>query len=356
MYGTSSCRSLLLKQSLGLNENEVHKTDSLSSSNNRQCWSSRVFQCADYGIYSCPNDRNFTSTTYLQTVQAALVALPVNTTDNREFFNSSAGNNRDEQVYAIAVCGGYIGLEACRKCVRESITLLPYNCPNQKEGVGWYPDCMVHYSDRKILGVLNTWARHKIVTSSTAKNVTEFNKALRNLTSSIKAKAAGGDSFRKLAVGSVTYGVDSLTIYALLQCSPDLSREQCNKCLDSAITELHDCCSGNVVARVFSTNCIVRYANDKFYNDATSPPSPSPSGKKNRKSKTTSMVPIVIAVTFTCSGLIGIGIGVWWFCAKIQRKEQETTSFSTILVGHGQTSTNDTRKFCIFEKRKKVSF
>ncbi|KAI3495234.1 hypothetical protein L1887_37474 [Cichorium endivia] len=301
-----------------------------------------IVQCADYGVYSCNNSRNFTSTAYLNTVQAALSSLPGNTADNREFFNSSAGNNTDEQVNAIAVCRGYIGREACRKCMIDSIKLLPHNCPNQKEAAAWYQACMVRYSDRKILGVLDTWSPHKVATSATADNISEFNKALTNLTTRLQAKAAGGDSFRKLAVGNVTYGEDSLTIYALMQCSPDLSREQCNKCLNSAITELHDCCSSNVAARVFSTNCIVRYASDEFYDDATSPPSPSSSGKKGRKSKTTRTETIVVAVSFTCAGLIGFGIGVWLFCAKKQRKEEKTTSLTSILVGHGPTSTNDT--------------
>ncbi|KAI3710425.1 hypothetical protein L2E82_40205 [Cichorium intybus] len=301
-----------------------------------------IVQCADYGVYSCNNSRNFTSTRYLTTVEAALLSFLENNADNREFFNSSARNDIYEQVNVIAVCRGYIEWGACRMCMIDSITLLPHNCPNQKEAAAWYPACMVRYSDRKILGVLDTWSPNKVATSATANDVSEFNKALRNLTSSLQAKAAGGDSFRKLAVGSVTYGEESLTIYAMMQCSPDLSREQCNKCLDSAITELHDCCSSNVAARVFSTNCFLRYANDKFYDDAISLPSPSPSGKKGRKSKTTRTETIVVAVSFISVGLIGFAIGVGLFCAKIKRKKEETTSLTSILVGPGQTSTNDT--------------
>ncbi|KAJ0788663.1 putative AT-hook motif nuclear-localized protein [Helianthus annuus] len=82
-----------------------------------------------------------------------------------------------------------------------------------------------------------------------------------------EVEAVGGDSFRKLAVRSVTFGPDSVTIHGIMQCTPDLSKEQCSECLDGAVRELRLCCSGRVAARVFYPNCFVRYLNENFYND-----------------------------------------------------------------------------------------
>ncbi|KAL9993007.1 putative Gnk2-like domain-containing protein [Helianthus debilis subsp. tardiflorus] len=95
----------------------------------------------------------------------------------------------------------------------------------------------------------------------------EFDSALSNLTVRLQAEVAGGDSFRKLAVGSVSFGPDSVTIYGMMQYTPDLSKEQCSECLDGAVRELRGCCSGTVAARVFYPNCFVRYSNEHFYND-----------------------------------------------------------------------------------------
>ncbi|KAL4563106.1 hypothetical protein LXL04_027139 [Taraxacum kok-saghyz] len=303
----------------------------------------RTAQSAEYGIYKCRNTGNFTSTTYLKALETALDSLPGNVTNNREFVNSTAGENTGTQVNAVALCRGYIGWEACRTCVKNSIPLLRRECPNQKEAAAWYSDCMVRYSDRKILGVLDSWTSDNESTTARVANFDEFDTAFRNLTTRLQAEAAGGNSFLKLAVGDVTYGTDSLMIYAMMQCTPDLSKEQCSKCLNSTIVGIHDCCSGKVAGRVFFPNCFLRYANDKFYNDAISTPSPSPSGKNSKNSNTTRMIYIFVPVT--CISLVLIAIGVWFFCAKRKRKDEmsknETSSFSSLLVGHRQASVND---------------
>ncbi|KAI3710421.1 hypothetical protein L2E82_40201 [Cichorium intybus] len=300
-----------------------------------------IVRCADYGVYKCRNNGNFTSKKDLETREAALDSLPGLITNKREFVNSSAGDNTDAHVNAVALCRGLIGQEACRNCVSSSIPLLERACPNQKEGAAWYSDCMVRYSDRKIVGVLDSWTSGNESTSAAVADFGEFDKAFRNLTTRLQAEAAGGDSSLKLAVGDATYGEDSLMIYAMMQCTPDLSREQCNKCLNSTITGIHDCCSGKVAGRIFFPNCFLRYANDKFYNDDTST-SPSPSGKKDKKSNTTRLIYILVPVM--CISLVLIGVLAWPLYKRRRNdgvSKKETSSFSSLLVGHRQASTHD---------------
>lgn len=61
------------------------------------------------------------------------------------------------------------------------------------------------------------------------------------------------------------------------------------------------------------------------------------------------MIYIIVPVACISVGLIGIG--VWFFCIKRQKKDgmsnKETNSFSSLLVGHRQASTHDTGKFCL---------
>ncbi|KAF5814297.1 putative Gnk2-like domain-containing protein [Helianthus annuus] len=171
----------------------------------------------------------------------------------------------------------------------------------------------------------------------------EFDSALSNLTVRLQAEVAGGDSFRKLAVGSVSFGLDSVTIYGMMQYTPDLSKEQCSECLDGAVRELRGCCSGTVAARVFYPNCFVRYSNEHFYNDPLliSVPSKLTRGKKN---STARIIYVVVPVVCVSVGLIGIGI--WFFLTKIWQKDgvskKETASFSTLITKRTLSSTNDT--------------
>ncbi|KAI3716908.1 hypothetical protein L1987_68133 [Smallanthus sonchifolius] len=202
---------------------------------------------------------------------------------------------------------------------------------------------MVRYSDREVIGVVDNWTFGELFNTASVSDIGELNNALNNLTTRLQAQAAGGDSFRKLAVGNVTFGPDSLTIYGMMQCTPDLSREQCSECLYRTITELHGCCSGRVAARVFFPSCFARYSNEHFYNDppVISVPPKLTSGKKNNTART-----IYVVVPVVCASVGLIGIGIWFFLTKTQRKDgvskKETTSFSSLLAKQKQTSTNDT--------------
>ncbi|KAI3823889.1 hypothetical protein L1987_05334 [Smallanthus sonchifolius] len=300
-------------------------------------------QSADFGVYKCRNSSNFTTAAYQKTLEIALDSLTGNVANHGGFYHSTAGNDTGTPVNALALCRGDIGPEACEECVKNSIPSLRRNCPNQKEAAAWYSNCMVRYSDREIIGVVGNWTFGELFNTARVSDIGEFNNALNNLTTRLQAQAAGGDSFRKLAVGNVTFGPDSLTIYGMMQCTPDLLREQCSECLYGTITELHDCCSGRVAARVFFPSCFARYSNEHFYNDppVISLPPKLTSGKKNNTART---IYVVVPVVCTSVGLIGIGI--WFFLTKTQRKDgmskKETTSFSSLLAKQKQTSTNDT--------------
>lgn len=64
-----------------------------------------------------------------------------------------------------------------------------------------------------------------------ASDIDVFDKALRNLEGRLLVEAAGGNSLLKFATMDVGFGLDSSKIYALMQCSPDLSSFNCNSCL-----------------------------------------------------------------------------------------------------------------------------
>ncbi|XP_024961889.1 cysteine-rich receptor-like protein kinase 10 [Cynara cardunculus var. scolymus] len=293
-----------------------------------------IAQAPDFGIYACRNNGNFTSTTYQQTLESALNSLPGNVANHGGFYHSSAGN-----ITATALCRGNIGPNPCEDCVKNSIPSLRRTCHNHKEAAVWYSDCMVRYSDRKILGVVDNWISGNLSNTAVVADVSEFNKALSNLTTRLQAEAAGGDSVRKFASGNVTWGPDLLTIYGVSQCSPDLSRDQCDKCINGTIIGIHDCCSGRVAARVFTPNCFLRYSNEHFLNDGGAPPISAPSppspGRKRNASK---IIPIIVSAACVSIGLIAISF--WFFVAKKRKsdvtKKETGNAFSSLLMTENQ--------------------
>ncbi|KAI3777317.1 hypothetical protein L1987_47117 [Smallanthus sonchifolius] len=99
---------------------------------------------------------------------------------------------------------------------------------------------MVRYSTgRKILSVLDDWEWFHLGSRTYVKAV-ELQKTMDSL---LKEEATGGDALRKYARGNVNYDGDELALYVAMQCTPDLSKADCVKCLSKANHK-----SGNVTA------------------------------------------------------------------------------------------------------------
>jgi len=113
-------------------------------------------------------------------------------------------------------------------------------------------------------------------------SVEQFNAALQTLMRNLTRTTVSGDSRRKYASGSAP-APDFQTIYAYTMCTPDLSSEDCSKCLDEAISEIPVCCSGKAGGNVLKPSCRIRFDPYIFYGptlklegDAPPPPTTAP--------------------------------------------------------------------------------
>ncbi|GLT27492.1 hypothetical protein SLA2020_024850 [Shorea laevis] len=256
----------------------------------------------------CSNDiGNFTTNS---TYQTNLDRLPSFFTSNSEndygFYNVSIGQNSDK-VNSIALCRGDVQPNVCLSCINNATVELRNRCPNQKEAVLWYDSCMFRYSNRSIYGEGSGAAFYMWNLYNTT-NASAFNDALGTLLDSLKTRAASGGSLRKFATGtSAVLPFD--TIYALAQCTPDLSQLQCTSCLDDSITQIPICCNGKRGGRVVGRSCNLRFEIYSFYNVTADgqPPSPPPlsptptNGEEGNSSRN-----IIIIVVSTIVSLIFI--------------------------------------------------
>ncbi|KAJ0024957.1 hypothetical protein Pint_07108 [Pistacia integerrima] len=110
----------------------------------------------------------------------------------------------------MALCRGDVKPDICRGCINDSSLELSKLCPNQKEAVIW-----------------------------------------------LKKKAASGGCHRKFARGNRTTP-SCQTIYALVQCTPDLSEQQCIDCLNNATALIPTACAGKQGCRVIAPSCNFR--------------------------------------------------------------------------------------------------
>ncbi|KAK1375184.1 putative cysteine-rich RLK (RECEPTOR-like protein kinase) 26 [Heracleum sosnowskyi] len=281
-------------------------------------------------ITECGANGNYTSSSiYGKNLDTALANLySAANTSNSGFYNASVGQDSD-RVNTVALCRGDVQPDICRSCIKASIQYLRVQCTNQKEAVEWYYECMLRYSNSSLLNNLVTEPTKALVNRDTTSNQDQFNKDLRDLVEGLRGQATQ----RKFATGNIS-GPDFLTIYALMQCTPDLSSTQCGDCLDEAIREISTRCVG-LGCHIMKPSCRLRYEYARFYNETTTinapPPrpqlSPPPSvslaaGKGDNKTPT---LIVIVAV------IVGFVILLLLLVCIIKRKRRKKTATGELL-------------------------
>ncbi|RZB43824.1 Cysteine-rich receptor-like protein kinase 29 [Glycine soja] len=205
---------------------------------------------------------NSTYQTNLNTVLSRIIST---TQNDYGFYNSSYGQEPD-RVYANGLCRGDVTPHACLTCLNNSHLLLLKQCPHQKRAIGGYAECMLHYSYRSVLGYYDSDFRVYLQSKTNVKDWDQYSYVLMKLLSRLKVKAATTDSYlnRKYASGNATIP-GSQTIFAVVQCAPDLTVAQCNDCLDGAISEIPKCCNHMSGGVVIKFRCNFRYESSRFY-------------------------------------------------------------------------------------------
>uniref|UniRef100_A0A5B6YSG1 Non-specific serine/threonine protein kinase n=1 Tax=Davidia involucrata TaxID=16924 RepID=A0A5B6YSG1_DAVIN len=225
---------------------------------------------------------NFTiNSTYAKNRNLMLSSLPSNASTNGGFYKGTIGQDPDK-VYGLAVCRGDISPKQCFNCIDFPIQEIIKSCPNQKEAVHWPPwdpRCIVRYSNQPFFGIMQSWPGYDVSFGpEIATNMDEFDQALDSLIDSVVSRAQMGSSTLMFATGKKNFS-DYRTIYALMQCTPDLSSTDCGDCLGWALRSYRTCCNRRKDVTILRPSCIFQYNLDPFFNstaDAPLPPPPPP--------------------------------------------------------------------------------
>ncbi|KAI9127873.1 hypothetical protein K1719_000866 [Acacia pycnantha] len=305
---------------------------------------SQLYEAAsqpEFRSYRCSSNSNTTSNTYQTNLNTLLSNLTSNKQIDYGFYNHSYGNYPNT-IYAVGLCRGDVMPDFCRSCLKNSSILLPRLCPNQKQAFGMYDECMLSYSNTSILGnqvnpIVTVYMRN----ANSATSWNQYNQVLVGLLRNLISRAASGDSNLKFAAGNED-GPDLQTIYAVIQCTPNLNESECNNCLLWAISQIPNCCNGRRGCRVITPICNFRYESGRFYAVAadvplstlsplvsppppplltspSTPPSTNTTSSKGRKSQT------IIASVVPTSALVLLLIFVW-ICVRVRKQGRKFPS------------------------------
>ncbi|XP_047310312.1 cysteine-rich repeat secretory protein 38-like [Impatiens glandulifera] len=207
---------------------------------------------------------------YEKNLNTLLSRLP-SLIDSYGYSNSNSGKVPD-RANAVVICRGDVSSDACRDCVKRSVPMLTKLCPTTKAAVGWLDYCMLRYSSGPLTGPQSISPNETFWVYNDQRNTTspdQFNKVLQSLLEDLKPKAAAGGSRLKFAAGN-RLGPDFQSIYAIVQCAPDLSAVTCSDCLTRTFSLYPICCDKRIGGRVITPNCNFRYEIGAFYNQTRS--------------------------------------------------------------------------------------
>nr|XP_043630176.1 cysteine-rich receptor-like protein kinase 29 [Erigeron canadensis] len=244
-----------------------------------------IIHCDNLVVAQLPRPENvisrckkgdFKSDAYSKHLDFALDSLSssIGNPEYTGFKSTQSGGNQGELVNAVVLCPPYIKAADCADCIKKSAQLLKRDCPKKKEAVVFtlvsdLTSCTVRYGDYKIEGKYDPWARASFQSPKKGANDLQLRGTFRNAFDQMRKTAVTGANGIRFAKLSTNYGNTRRPIYFTLQCTPDISQEDCKDCLYWAGHGLENIPidEGKMSGRSVSTHCYARYSHDPFFPD-----------------------------------------------------------------------------------------
>ncbi|KAL2993337.1 hypothetical protein AAZX31_10G104800 [Glycine max] len=166
------------------------------------------------------------------------------------------------------MCRGDVSNHTCQECIKTATQQITVRCLNSKEALIWYHECMVRYSNRCFFSAVEEWPRFNFVDFNVNTNSTEgiYGYWLLSKTLSDAVGEAVKAGTKKFATKNATV-FGSQRVHTLVQCTPDLSSEDCSKCLGDIMRDIPLCCLGRRGGMVLFPSCTLMFGIGQFYRD-----------------------------------------------------------------------------------------
>ncbi|TYI23549.1 hypothetical protein ES332_A06G172000v1 [Gossypium tomentosum] len=217
--------------------------------------------------YYCSNATTLTGNGgYAANINHLFSYLSTNATEHDGFFNTTAGQE-PSMVYGLFLCRGDVHPENCRDCINLAAAVAPQLCPNRTWAIIWYEECMLRYSNQSIFSSMAEKRRVDIwYDTNYATERERFNRLAVTVMQEIASRASNAtQGAKKFATKEATFTVFQ-TLYSLAHCTPDISSEDCYRCLQDAIRDLLIHSNGNTSGFGLHPSCTVQYQTASFYN------------------------------------------------------------------------------------------
>ncbi|XP_074274077.1 cysteine-rich receptor-like protein kinase 19 [Silene latifolia] len=175
----------------------------------------------------------------------------------KKFYNSSIGSGQNK-VEGIFLCNGAYTTQVCTNCITVAAGQIQQKCPNDVEAMIWYGQCMLRYSNRSILSIEDDSIYQIFEYGPT--DYKQYDQQLSSTLIDLSNTVMVDDSELAFANG-VVYVDKYITLIAYVECTPDLKRSDCKKCLQTGLNRLK--MNGVQLRTIVQPSCRIAY----FYVD-----------------------------------------------------------------------------------------
>ncbi|XP_010439226.1 PREDICTED: cysteine-rich receptor-like protein kinase 15 [Camelina sativa] len=284
----------------------------------------------------CPNTTTYSrNSTYFTNLKTLLSSLSSGNASYSTGFQNVTVGQAPDKVTGLFLCRGDLSPEACRSCVAFSVNQTLIMCPNEREAVFYYDECMLRYSHNNILSTLIYDRGYRM---RNANNISShLEDGFGDFVSSMMNQAAMEAANNSRKFYTITAKWNALqSLHVLVQCTPDLRRQDCLACLQESINRLSFYRLGG---RQLWPSCNSRYEVYPFYNETTaraprkqqapqpllpSPASTSPVSSPQRPGKGGKSNVLLVAIVVSIIVAVLLFVAGFCFLTKRTKKTSDT--------------------------------
>jgi hypothetical protein len=208
------------------------------------------------------------NSTFAANLASLAAALPTNASASGGFSAGAFGAAPDT-AYGLVLCRGDFTGATCASCLESGFLDAENYCPYSSDVTVYHDQCQLRFSDRDFLagageGASNlpesvAWNMNNVSDGSAS----AFNDLVVRLVGAVAGAASNATG--RYATGQAGFQREKMNVYALAQCTPDLTPAQCRACLAGLISQVLTWLKGRVGGRILGVRCDIRYENDVFF-------------------------------------------------------------------------------------------
>ncbi|XP_078148970.1 cysteine-rich receptor-like protein kinase 15 isoform X1 [Carex rostrata] len=237
---------------------------------------------------------------------------------NSAFSNKSFGIGPDE-VYGLLMCFADSTLVDCVNCLQDATSNTTQPCSMSATATVQYDSCLISYSSKNILSVADPYYPFCLYNLDISLDQITLKSLMKVFTNLSATTPYVPEMFS-------TQVVNGTNMSALVQCTKNLSPQECQRCISNAMSNHFSRCSINGTAlgmRMMARNCYLRYEPSIINVNSfpvsllspppppSRPPPPPPTSLAGSKSNSTVTIVVSIVVVSVVSGLVALGFIFW---------------------------------------------